>query len=389
MKNIVILLVISFLYLEAQAQSTGIQGLKIKDNKLYIKKEEGQFRVFTRPENFAGSEQLTGVKRFSLMGYECGVYMEWQNPLRYQLKWADSTFKDENDMIVQEYAAKVATMFGAQVADLNKDNAASKIAIAKYQLQPGKKATDLNFPPDGFKSADITFLYLFLRQVSPALTPTDISAINSLESDLGTLDKLIAAPTTSQADALFIKLHSIGSAKQLANDLPSIRTEITNFESQSFKPAEESATRLSGALASLSLEDKLTEVVYKSRLTEFINKSIAVLAENRELIQKFEPIVKVMENSVSIPGDVPNIYAGATTEYYKVRNIAIEDGKGLHTGVTLLEKEYNPATHEYKVKSEIKKGDMQFRRFDPVTVFLSAGAFWGTTRFESFGWIRK
>lgn len=37
------------------------------------------------------------------------------------------------------------------------------------------------------------------------------------------------------------------------------------------------------------------------------------------------------------------------------------------------------------MKSETQKDTLQFRRFDPVTIFVSAGAFWGTTTLKGFG----
>ncbi|WP_126247802.1 hypothetical protein [Chitinophaga rhizosphaerae] len=236
------------------AQNTLIKGTKIEKNKLYLKLEGGEFRTFVDRDNEAGDESIGEKKKFAMTSNECNIYVRWLNPLHYQIKWADSTFEDEADLAVQSFVTKLVEMFGAPVANLNKNNAESAAAIAKSGLgAPGTGVGDLHYPPTGFKNAELTFLYLSLRQlaVSIPLTADDIKNINSIESDLNTLDKLIATNIAEGVEAEFKKLYAIKTAQQLATDLPDIKKNISEFEELTFKPAEDAAKALSTALSNI------------------------------------------------------------------------------------------------------------------------------------------
>ncbi|UPK71386.1 hypothetical protein [Chitinophaga filiformis] len=353
---------------------------------MYLKIEDGALRAFVDKDNAAGSQSVGDLKKFAMTSDECGVYVQWMNPLHYELKWKDSTFKNESDLAVQQFLGKLAAQFGSQVTDLNKDNKASAAAIAKAGLpDPGNGAAELHYPPSGFNSPELTFLYLMLRQLSTPLSSADIAAINSIETDLNSLDQHMATDIAEKANVLFKQLFDINTAEDLANQLPGISSDIDGFETLDFKPAENNATNISTALSKLVLSNKLVEGFYKTQIKNFLDKSLATLVANRALIGKLKEILPTMKASVAKPGDVPNTTPGVKTEYYKNRDIVITEGNGLHTAVSLVEKEYDEKNHEYKVKSETKKGGLQFRQYDPVTIFVSVGAFWGTTTLKGFG----
>lgn len=384
-KLIYLLFVLSFPLL-VSAQNTLIQGTKITENKLYLKMEDNELRAFVKKDNEAGSESLDDIKKFSMTTKDCSVYIQWLNPLHYQIKWTDSTFKNESDEAVKTYITKLVELFGSPVSNLNKDNEQSKAAIARSGLAaPGNGINELHYPPNGFKNAELTFLYLMLRQMSTPLSNSEIVSINAITDNVGSLDNFIAEKIPEKTDEQFKKLYNIPTAQQLTIELPNVKTVISEFETKNFKLAENKAVEISKALAGLSLTDKLIEGFYKSKIEEFVKQSLSILAANRELVKKFEPVIKLMENSIAIPGDVPNTNPGIKTEYYKTRNIKLTEGNGLHTVAILIEKEYDVNTHDFKTKSENKKAVMQFRRYDPITVFVSAGGFWANTTLKGFG----
>ncbi|WP_126248148.1 hypothetical protein [Chitinophaga rhizosphaerae] len=138
-------------------------------------------------------------------------------------------------------------------------------------------------------------------------------------------------------------------------------------------------------LPNIEISDKLVQGFFKTKIADFVKQSLITLSANRELVKKFDPVIALMETSVSNIGDVPNPKPGVMTEYYKERVVKIADGHGLHTTISLVEKEYDAQKHEFKEKSVTKKGVLQFRRYDPVTVFASTGVFWGNTTLNGFG----
>jgi hypothetical protein len=313
--------------------------------------------------------------------------VQWLNPLHYQLKWADSTFTDESDAAVQSFISKLTEQFGSPVTSLNKDQTDSKAAMVARVKEggnlPSQNPDSLHFSSDGFKSLKLTFLYLQLQQSN--LTPTDIKVLNALEPNITKLDKLNGEDIASKADEQFKNLFTINTAQDLISQLPDAQNALADLETYTFKSIEAIAGDITKALPNLSLSNTLLATYYKATITDFVSEATKNLAANRALIKKFDPIIALLKTSVSIAGDVPNTTPGVKTEYYKDRDIKLADGKGLHTTVSLVEKEYDATTHEYKVKSETQKAVMQFRKYDPVTVFVSTGGFYANTSLKNYG----
>lgn len=365
------------------AQKTFIQGTRIKENTLYLKLEKNELRSFVDRNNEAGSEPFDETKRFALQTKYCAVYARWINPLRYELKWSDSTFDNESDVAVKSYVTKLVEVFGAPVSNLNKDNSESKAEISRSGLAPA--AGGLSYPTDGFHDLELTFLYLQLRQHTPALTSTEISDINLLYAAIKELDDQNAEDIASQADEQFVKLYNIKTAQQLGVDLPVVKDAIRQIETEVFKRIDKRIKEIPTLLTALTLSDKMMLGYYKAVVTRFVEQCQRNVTANRELIKKFDPIFTLMEASVEVVGNVPNTIPNTTTEYYKIRDVKIEEGKGLHTTVSLVEKEYDAKTHEFKSKSTNQKAIMQFRRYDPVTVFVSTGGFYSNTTLRGYG----
>ncbi len=374
-------------------KSLAIRGTRVTENKIYLNLDRRKIETFQNPNNEAGKERWNGSAHFAINSRTCNIFVKWLNPLHYTLSWSDSIYVDENDAAVKAYFDNLKNLFVSNEKNIASEKKESLSAVRASGLAapvPGQ----ITYPPDGFNSVELTILYLHLRTAS--LSAPEIAAIDALTTKITVLDELNSQNITRDIASISGKLFGVESASDMNIAIPESKKSISEIVKLVITPTQNSIESIPTELAKINLADKLTERYLKNEITQFIKQATVSLAAKKNLVDKFDPIFKLISNSLKIPGDVPirtpSLYLVgseehliARTEYYEGRIIELEDGKEIQTSLTLIENEFDSTAVQLKEKQKTNLGKLIFKKYDPIAVFLSVGGFWSNTKLAGFG----
>ena len=303
---------------------------------------------------------------------QINLYLKWINPLKYKLSWKDSTLTDERDKAITDFINLLVGQFGSSVSDLNVPSANFKIDETKNKSQE-IKAVD-------FKDKDLLLLLVHLRSNQSRLDTTEISSLNDFFETLKNLDKLVNEDVSAKATNIYSALYNfkniddynnkdVGFAKQ-SKSVTNIEGDFTNIESI----RKETANNMKG----LSIGDELLKSYFVAVLTSYLEKSLIKLNNDKKIIEKLKPILKIVENSAANE-------SSKQKEYFKIRSVEFDNGKKIETVLTISEYEFKKETFEFSKKSDILNQKFGFRKYDIFDISVSTGIFYGNTTLKGFG----
>lgn len=303
---------------------------------------------------------------------QINLYLKWINPLKYKLSWKDTTLTDERDKATKDFVNLLVGQFGTSVSSLN-------VPISNFKnTDKIDKSTEIKAVD--FKDIDLSLLLIHLRSNQNLLKSNEISDLNDFFEKLKNLDKLISVDVSAKATEVYTNLLNFkdvndyidkdkGFVKQSKN-IENIEGDLNNIESS----RKEIADKLKG----ITIGDELLKSYFRSVLTSYLEKSLKKLDNDKNIIEKLKPILKIVEKSTANE-------SFKQKGYFKLRTVDFDNGKKLETILTISEYEFKKETSNFSKKSDILNEKFEFRKYDIFDISISTGIFYGNTTLKGFG----
>jgi hypothetical protein len=301
----------------------------------------------------------------------CNIFINWFNPLKYQLTWKDSIQDDPREVLFKAFASQAMNQVGTIVTlpSLVKgiDDGKTQKSDGKTQKTKVTKKAFLQCPLVGFYFADLNLLYTILRYED--IMEGDIEKINLLTPLIVSLDSLNALNFATSIKSMYTELAQIQEPDNVQTTLQTTELELYGLN-ETIKETENTQTKIINNLTDFSLSDALLNKCICRILSVFLDQTKTTLAKNKGIILKMEPIMVLMKNSVQGFSVVPG-----TEKFYKNRTIEIKDGKIVVSSLHITEYKYDMEKNEMVKADKEWNHTFLFRRYDPVRFFTSTGAF--------------
>lgn len=363
--------------LHSQSLSLGKEE-KVEHGYIFLELDNNNklrhFSSYNHPERTKVLKSTT----FNLAGgNSCNIYIKWLNPIRYKFLWKDTIYEDERDKIISDYL----NLLSSQLPKLenNSTQRGGDEGARKLVRCPGDT---LHFQPQNYEFNDI-YLNEVISEIMCTITKNDTAKIKQLLEDLFELDQKNKIDQKAALNKIFDDLYKIKEPDEYYNSTIENKHEKINQMKTTYEFIDSLQKEIKNKIKKLDLADKINfrEILIKSYVSEFINRTEIKLKSDKELTEKLQSIVELFEKSILTPSPHLN-------KYFLVKTIDFEDNKYFETVVTLTEYEMKDKKDELKElekKSDLANFTLKFRRFDPVSVSVGSGIFYANITETQFG----
>ncbi|MGQ7856804.1 hypothetical protein ACUN24_21415 [Pedobacter sp. WC2501] len=354
-------------------------GQKITDSRIYIILNGTEVECFTHSTTQDGKFKIKNNEKFSLMnGNNCNIYMDWLNPLKYQIVWKDSTSIDDRDKVVKDFVYLLASQFGTTLTSLAKSK---NIEELKRSAQtPKSKGTPLLGLDKGFNSLDLTSLFIQLNLSIKDLTEDERKKINELIPFLVMLDEANNKNIPNELDNLFIELFNETDPIEAKSKVEKYKTINKNYELYFKNDIETNLELIGNKLAELKISNQLLNSLVNLSVNKFINEVRSNLTKNKALVNKLNPVITLVNNSLQDKSI--NLL---TANYYKIKDISFNDGEKLETSVRISQFKYDDENKDFIKEKDIVSKKMLFEKYDFFAITVSTGLFYTSSTLKGYG----
>lgn len=362
----------------AKGQKLEIDVHPKKNTAFYIKVNPAANSV----SYFLAEDANDAKRRIGGKANSINLYIEWLNPLKYGLIWKDSLKVDPRDKIIGDYISVLAGQFGSGLTSLNSTGSSQILASAMAAAPAPKAGVAAIQIPVSLNSPKLNSLYIQLALSQDKFTGPEVTILDKFTAEVAKLDVANNVNYKGTLSTVFQALLEVSSQSQAVTELKTqknaIKTFPTDFKNYDLliKTVTTSSDLISFSDPSLTLLNGL----FKSTMAEFISESKEKLAAAMTANEKLKPVIKLFEESLNNESNNNNAKG-----YFPVREIEFEDGKILHTGLTISENTYDANTLLLSSKASFFECTFVFRRYDPIKISISTGLFYATTSLQSYG----
>jgi len=360
----------------SQSSSLG-KGKKVKHGYIFLELDQNdKLRHFSNYDHPESTKVLKSTTYDLVDDNSCNIYIKWLNPIRYKFLWKDTVYVDERDKVISDYL----NLLSSQLPKLE-NNAIPKGGLGVKNLVRCTRDT-LHFQPQNYEFNDI-YLNQVISETMCTITKTDSAKIKQLLDNLFELDKKNKIDQKSALNKIFDELFKLKHPDETFNYIIEEQYKDINKIRETYKVIDSLQKEIKNEINKLDLVDDINfrEILIKSYVREFINRTEIKLKSDKELTDKLQPIIDLFKKSTLTPS--PHL-----TEYFLVKTIDFEDSKYFETSVTLTEYEMKEKKDELKEmvkKSELANFKLTFRRFDPISVSVGSGVFYSNIMETQFG----
>jgi hypothetical protein len=370
---LLITLAMTISYADAQENTFNVDIHSGKDNVIYMNYDtvHKKLRYFIAPHARDAKRNVDSKQN------NINIYMQWINPLRYQLNWRDSIKVDPRDQQLSNFVGLLTAQFGSPLTSLTKSESNAALTKATPATIPaGETALKI---PQGFNNADLNMLYLHLKVNQNLISNDQRIALNQITDSLTTLDDQNKTSYKNKVIGMFKSLYLVDDWESATSELKDRTKEMAKL-SQLLNSISVLITNISNKINSITLQDALLNSLTKSVVTKFLAESADHAENNKELLAKLNPVLATFGASLKNRATNPS-----STDYFLLREIDFEDGKILETKLSINKYNFDGKKIEYKLGGEIYSKPFVFKRYDFIKISVSSGLFYSNTTLPGYG----
>jgi len=329
-----------------------------------------------------GSVKTTVNSNFDVKGENsCNIYLQWLNPLRYEVAWKDSLYVDYRYETVSEFIKNIVVLFPLDAIK----NASLGNIIELANDQSGiSDSLDLITSIDDkiiFRNQQLSTLLFNIKRasISPALNDVEKASIVNLFN--ATKDYEIEMLKIKQAGVLknLTNLYSLNDYSNVS-DLTTTVKKFINNENNKISNVKSKISILGQLLLLVSTRDLLLKNYIISTYESVLKEARSKLKTHESELTNLKGINEIMINSIS-----SNLQSAHHQGFFRNHSISYGNGQSLDANIKISE--YSLSEGELKKKSNGLSVDdkFSFRKFDPVDIFASTGLFYSNVPIISFG----
>lgn len=341
----------------------------------------------------------------------CNIHFQWYNPLIFGVKFEQTTSDDNRDKAINDFVNLLGTSFGISSPEATQEASASSLKAVeenikseqreKYHdykistLQKPKKANvvaiqDTVISPDatnlkellgweiGFKTFDINLLYVHLLE-NELKIQSAIDSVNKLtqlihkgeEFDLRNIQKELSNALSTLSSQL-LRDDAVENTKTIKEKLKELESQIKGHESN--------LQVMSKLASNLNLNDVPLDNILTLTVEQFISDKQNSLDNGKLLIEKFNSVIELMENSFT------NQSARAN-DFQQRSEIQFQEGKVKELTIVIYQRKYEFPESGLRIVSDtsIIKRTITFKRHEPITPIVGTGVFYTNTTIRGYG----
>jgi hypothetical protein len=370
---------------------------KVPEKSIYVNmntpkdKEDVKFKYFIVNEE--DKEDVTNIKTFDLKQGYTNVYMNWLNPLQYQLKWSDTTVVDPRTESLKEFISLLTGQFGSPVTGLNKKNESAnqptenagrsfegdKIKEFKKRAQlTTSEGTKFYQPEEGFSSTKLMSLYFTIENGFDSLKSAedDVKKLNELLKELKGLDTLNDSKIGENIKKAFNSLYNLEDPTRASSTADAIKFDDWEKRIQKMETSISllKDRHLNNRLVS---SDEFLNNYTVTIATEFVDEVKKKNENYKTLIAQLKTFKEQIKNSVKNKTSIDG--------YYYVKDFNLEEDKMILSELTVTKTELNFDDLEKNKSEKFGATKFTFRNYDPVDIFVSTGVAYASTTLKGFG----
>jgi len=389
MKQIILILLSQLIMagsMLAQSGKVTIKGEKVTGREIYLDLDGKDIGFFIEKES-----SITNVdkKTFSLTKSPVNIFFKWRNPLFYKLTWSDSVYADEQQEAVKNFVKLLLPLFNVPATDDTKaitDKSQERMSNAQVRMKPFIRKdrtapTAILDRPEGLKDENLVLLYLMLiANQKNSLTDDEINSINKFTV---LLNKLVKVDIDLHAGVAknFKDLVAITDAEKV-NELVQKVTNNVDSLKKTLQGVDTYRQDVRDAAKAISIADELTNTYFHTVIDGYLGRSDQRGKDNQSLLTLLGPVIDVLKKSA--PPD-ENIRRGAIPGYYRARVIDLEEDKDLHTKLVVSKYKLSADNLAFEKSADEWKAMIDFKSYDPFSISVSTGLFYGSTNIRGFG----
>ncbi len=344
----IVLMLFSTLLLFGQ-KSLDFKGQKIKDSRIYFVLSDSNMEFFTHDQTEDGKVKIKNSQLFSLQGgNSCNIYLKWLNPIKYRITWKDSTYRDERDVVIEDFINLLTAQFGV-----------NRSYLTGMQLMCKNEEEEENENDTKNINNDYTNLSTLLNQ----------------------LDSLNPITIPMEIDEIFKKLYNIQNPTEVLNTIVSCEQEILKISSRLIEI--NSKTVEIQNLVKEIYPDKdinLLHTINRIEINFWLDAITMNLEKNKLLIKKLIPLMDMLKNSIK-EESVDSLTKG----FFRVKSISFDDGKKFETVLTITKYNYNSDTKEFSKDKVVNTTKLIFQKYDYFVISVSTGIFYSSSTLNYYG----
>lgn len=359
------------------AQNSKIE-LKAKKNQvLYLSLNDNNELLFNVDNE---ADALDAARNAKGKDNQINLYFKWINPLRYKISWKDSTLTDERDKAIKDFTSLLVSPFGASVLEQNQPEGTQK---GYNNTNKVAENDTLKILDCSFNDKDLLLLFNYLKIKESSLNKNKGGEIYSLNRFLALLEKFdesnsvnIEAKSKKVYSTLF-DFKGVSDYNDTEKGFVAQSKKITSLE-ESFSTINGLRKNVSETLISLSINNELLKSYINIVVSSYLEKSLIKLNNDKKIIEKLKPILKIVENSIANESIKQK-------GYFKTRSVEFDNGKKIETTITISEYEFKKETADFSKKGDILSHNFEFQKYDIFDVSVSTGIFYSNTTLKGFG----
>lgn len=332
----IVLMLFSTLLLFGQ-KSLDFKGQKIKDSRIYLVLNDPNIEFFTHDQTEDGKVKIKNSQLFSLQGgNSCNIYLKWLNPIQYRITWKDSTYRDERDVVIEDF-------------------------INLLTAQLGVNRSSGNIP-----------------QIPSRNKPNDSNILSKL---LNQLDSLNPITISMEIDDIFRELYDIQSLTEALNTIASCDRKILEINSR-LKDIKSKIDEIQNLVEEIysDTDEDLQYAINRIEINFWLDAITMNLEKNKLLIKKLIPLMDMLKNSTK-EESVDSLTKG----FFRVKTISFEDGKKFETVLTITKYNYNSDTEEFSKDKVVNTSKLIFQKYDYFVLSVSTGIFYSSSTLNYYG----
>lgn len=347
-----------------------LDAKKVKDKIFITFAVPGDTSANYSIDNPGNPQAIENGMRFSQKD-DVVLYVKWMNPLVYQIRYADSVYKDPGAVTVEEFFDVLAGGFGAPLTQ------AAATPADKARREKAKAAVVAAAPAQivvEFNNLNLAGWLLFVNLKISATSDVKGSSLMPLIKKLKTLDSLVAVDYAAEAMAIFDDLKNITDPSDISGQKNRFKTASDNLNKLKNHVALVSSTEkaVSAELQKTDFEKASDLKVYTQQiLLQFIAQEKKIM-EERERTNKYLMTQKeLLERSVTMQPQlmVDNVL------YLKLKQVNAARNTIKKQFISL--KIFSYAVGSYERKERVaRKVNFLMEKYQVFAAVVSAGFFY-------------
>lgn len=348
----------------------------VDNGNIHLEFNNDEFRSFQKNKNSTSSLLLKSSDYVELKNNtNCDIYFKWINPLKYSIKFEDSIYTDTRVEMINEFILGLSGLFDKIPLSVESNQENLKLS--------GENAEETN---SGIKLDSISFEDNRLNELvfeCSSIYPNkqDSATLITYFNKIKVIDSLSHHAQKDSIVNIFKHLFEISdhnNISQIIEKQKIKRVEVEKFLLDKELKIENLISDLNGkkfTLANYSLKKYFQSVIFE--VHEDIIREIRII---QNTLNELDNIIKIFETSVDT-----SLLSKEFLEYYRLHNISFQKSESINLKIIIYERKVDYDNMKLIDNHLFKSISLLFRKYDPISVFVSTGLFYSDVSLNSFG----